>query len=650
MVLFYILDLAIHCQFQVRDPLIKPPRAMKPTFIPIIFLSLVLLGNSVAAPPRPDAWARTADEAKANCVEIVSNAKSYGLDAAGESLVQNMRRLQRDDDAEITLNALVILVDFDDNEHNGDDFPPAHFEELLFSLDDYETGSMRDYYLENSLGEVDIIGDVVGWYRMPQDYSYYVNNEYGLGYRSYPRNAQRLAEDAIRAADDDVNYRDFDNDGDGRVEAIFVVHAGSGAEENPGNANLIWSHAWTVRQLGGMDGVGFWRYMALPEDGKIGVYGHELGHTFFSLPDLYDIENESAGIGIWSIMAAGTWGGGGDRPTHLDAWCKVLNEWVDVNILEFDDFFTLPPVTEQGEVLLLWNPDELDREYFLAENRTRVGFDESLPGGGLLIYHVDETMEDNAHPWWPDHEGNLHNLLALEQADGNWDLEAYENYGDDGDPYPGGSNNRTFDADSEPGSRDYDNEDTGVSITDIRIVEGSISAVWRIGVENPVQVHTVPLAEGWSLVSTRITPEDDDILNIFSELAANGSLLIVKDYMGRFYLPDAEFSNIPRWNSSEGYLVKMSRDDEITFRGELIEPREPIPLIQGWQMIAYYPDYTLDPIAAFNGIRDRLVIAKDGFGNFYLPAEDFNNMADLEPGRGYMLKMSEEGELVYPEP
>ncbi|MBU0518491.1 immune inhibitor A, partial [bacterium] len=152
--------------------------------------------------------------------------------------MSNMDRLE--------LRVLTILVDFEDNPANATQYPVEHYEELLYSVDTFPTGSPADYYLENSYDDVHITGEVVGWYRMPESYAYYVDNNYGFG--SYPQNSQRLTEDAVAAADPDIDFSQYDNDNDGYVDALFVVHAGPGAEQTGSTAN-IWSHAWVTHNV-----------------------------------------------------------------------------------------------------------------------------------------------------------------------------------------------------------------------------------------------------------------------------------------------------------------------------------------------------------------------------------------------------------------
>ncbi len=612
----------------------------------VVVIILSVTSGLMSMPPRPG-WLRNADREAVSRVRAVQlDARRRGMNAPGVSLLETMAQVRRDD--EITLNVAVILVDFADNEADEETHPVDHYLEMLFSLDEYETGSMRDYYLENSNGDVSIIGEVAGWYRMERTYEYYCNHEYGLG--RYPRNAQRLAEDALRAADGDLDYGDFDNDGDGTVEAVFIVHAGVGAEEDPENRDLIWSHAWNVRNVGELDGVRFHKYSTEPENGNIGVYGHELGHALFGLPDLYDTDYNSAGIGFWSMMSFGAWGDEGRRPLHFDAWCKLRLGWVEIRELEHDAGFSLPPVETSQEAVILWTPGERDDEYFLVENRRRIGFDGEIPAEGLLVYHVDEDMRDNDHPWWPGHQGNRHNLLALEQADGRWDLEEYENDGDDGDPFPGSEDNRTFDADSSPGSRDYDGGETGVAILDIEPDGEAVSARWLVGVEAPDMEQAIAIPGGWNIISARVEPVDDDVTAVMEPLAVDDNLMIMKDGRGRFYIPRYGYNNIPGWNISRGYQVRLQRNAELTVTGRVIDAQRSIQLEAGWQIVPYYPDYPLPARRAFAAIVDHLLIVKDAEGRFYLPRFDYSNMEELTAGKGYFVNVRDDVELVYPEP
>src|SRR3982751_1798595 len=224
-----------------------------------------------------------------------------------------------------TVRVIVVLVDFSDK-HMAQ--TQQHFRDLFFALGGAKK-SVRDYYREVTNGLIDIQGDVVGPFRLPHTLAAYAHGASGMG--APKPNAQTMAPDAAVAANPTVNFTPYDNDGNGFVDAFIVIHAGTGAETNS-NPGDIWSHKWTLD--GGamnVDATKIFAYLTVPEDCRIGVCAHELGHLLFGFPDLYDTDGTSEGIGNWCLMAAGSWGGGGDNPVHPSAWCKANQGWATVD-------------------------------------------------------------------------------------------------------------------------------------------------------------------------------------------------------------------------------------------------------------------------------------------------------------------------------
>ncbi len=313
----------------------------------------------------------------------------------------------------------VILVDFPDNTGR---YSRADFVQLIFGEG---TASMRDYFLEVSYGNLNLTGEVVGWLRMDKPYAYYVGDSFGI-YGQFPNNSQGLVTDAVRLADPLVDFSRYDSDGDGFVDGLLIVHAGPGAEET-GRTDDIWSHKWQLTDpvagspgaVRTADGVSVDVFSVQPErfaDGRmitIGVFCHEFGHIL-GLPDLYDTDYSSSGLGFFCLMAAGGWGRQdesapyGSSPIHPCAWCKYLLGWVVPDSVEegvVDSIYARLPAVALAPVCyrILKNPFGVDwsysspgqGEYFLVENRQRSGFDRGLPGSGLLILHIDESRSNN---------------------------------------------------------------------------------------------------------------------------------------------------------------------------------------------------------------------------------------------------------------
>ncbi len=369
-------------------------------------------------------------------------------------------------------NALMILVQFSDKPAQ---VVATSFDNLIFKD---STGTLRNYYKHASYSKLDIVTvnlpSSIGWVKAPQTYSYYVNGVNGFG--SYPQNAQKLVEDAVALAATKIDFSKYDNDGDGYVDGLFIVHTGPGAELT-GSNNDIWSHSWTTSSPQSYNGVQIYHYAMEPEywvtpgDMTIGVYAHELGHAAFGLPDLYDTDYSSTGLGNWSIMAGGSWNGYlGSSPSYPDAWCRIqmgfaMPKVVTANVLSQ----AIPEVEDSAKIFKLWKNGTPGSEYFLVENRQLTSYDQSLPNGGLLIYHVDDSVATNNNEWYPGHTSSGHYRVALEQADGLFNLEKNNNRGDPGDCYPGSQNNTSFTNSSVPNSQNYHLSATGVSVKNISI-------------------------------------------------------------------------------------------------------------------------------------------------------------------------------------
>jgi immune inhibitor A len=368
------------------------------------------------------------------------------------------------------LRLLVLLVDFPDLPGKR---PAKDFQAMLFSRGGYATGSMHDFYRENSYGKLALDGEVVGWLRLPNPYPYYVGKDNGCS-DDFPHNSQGMVQDALAAAMKTMDFSRFDADGDRYLDGLFVVHAGGGAEAEPDaakRAKEMWSHQWNLPRAVTSGGVSAFAYLTVPEDCRVGVCCHEFGHML-GLPDLYDTTYESEGVGAWCVMAGGSWNGGGDTPGHLCAWSKTRMGWVKPRNVKSARSLELAPVEDHQVVYRLWSKGQVGSEYFLIENRQRVKFDRDLPAGGLLIYRINDAAHNN------DHAGDY--WVTVEQADGARDLELMRNEGDAGDPWPGSARKIAFDASSVPPAIDRLGRPTRVAVRRIHMVGDKVACQVRV--------------------------------------------------------------------------------------------------------------------------------------------------------------------------
>lgn len=289
---------------------------------------------------------------------------------------------------------LLVLVDFPDCEFKK---TKSDFESLMNQLNYTDNGcygSVRDFYLENSFGQLDLTTDVVGVYRLKNNRAYYGGND---GY-SNDSNPRQMALEAVTMADADVDFTKYDNDNDGIVDGVHIIYAGPG-EEAGGGSDCIWAHSWTVSAK--LDGMFTNRYSCSPEirgsggDNMthIGVICHEIGHVFGTM-DFYDTNYNTGGsypgTGKWDLMASGNWNGDGACPAHFNPYSKIYDfGWAEPANGNTAGTFTLRAKSQKGFVRI---DSKSDGEFFLVEYRVQTGFDKCVPYHGMMIYRASEGL------------------------------------------------------------------------------------------------------------------------------------------------------------------------------------------------------------------------------------------------------------------
>ncbi len=341
----------------------------------------------------------------------------------------------------------LLLIEFPDANAI---YAPSEFDSIMnqegYTHLNYEnTGSFRDFYQEISHGEFLPKADVSNWYTAPSNHDYY-------GYNNGYQRVRQLVRDMVDALEEDgFDWSKYDNDGDSYVDALNLIHQGPGAEE--GNQTNIWSHKWSLGNLAvTYDGVTIDSYNMNPEiqNGNIvaiGVLAHEFGHAL-GLPDLYDTDYSSTGSGKLALMASGSWGTSGNTPWYPAAmigWAKNELGWVDVIEIEDDQTGISIEQSYSNNVIYKVNHSQVNEEYWLIENRQKIGSDTLITTPGLTIWHVNDNL---AQGWAPNNDEPYYGV-GLEQADG---MFALENGGpsNGADVFPGDLNKREFSHSSNP--------------------------------------------------------------------------------------------------------------------------------------------------------------------------------------------------------
>jgi M6 family metalloprotease-like protein len=338
---------------------------------------------------------------------------------------------------------------------------------------DGATGSVKDFYLENSYNQFNLTVDVAGPYTASHNMAYYGGNDvYGNDLR--PR---ELVTEAVNLANPAVNYANYDNDGNGSVDGIYVIFAGYG-EEAGASSNAIWSHSWTIPTLT-LDGVTLSKYACSPElrdiSGtgitRVGVICHEFGHVL-GAPDFYDTDYSGtggnfAGTGDWDIMAQGSWNNNGATPADHNAYTKVhVYKWATAKTLSSPISITLDNAEKDSSSFYEYSTPTAG-EYFIMENRQKIGFDADIPGNGLIIYHVHSQVASSGNSINTGHPQKMYPVCASATSNPNSLVSSYGSINSSGCPFPGSTNKKSFTDATLPGSISWAGASLNKPITNI---------------------------------------------------------------------------------------------------------------------------------------------------------------------------------------
>jgi len=354
---------------------------------------------------------------------------------------------------ETKVKGLTILIDFQDVKTqitkadvdallNGDNFN-AHGNSC----------SVKQYYNLLSSNRIEYTNEVVGPVTLGKNRAHYINTP-------CMKEALDLAISQFK-----VDLRQFDCKNRGVVDAVNFLYAGETLYEEwlwPHNHSMAYSHngmrtnLYTIQSLG-----------RKPVDMKIGTFCHEAGHLICRFPDLYDYgsrdgdSDPSAGMGYFCLMASGSHLNHGRSPAPISGYLRNLAGWADNEIIlnnpgkyqtKHGDYNTV------HKYLVNNKPNE----YFIIENRTRLGLDLHCKSSGLSVNHCD-TLGSNE---WQGGTADKHYQCALIQADGSRNLENNRNQGDEDDLFKQ-KRGLILSRDTIPSSRAWGGMESGLKIYNI---------------------------------------------------------------------------------------------------------------------------------------------------------------------------------------
>ena len=301
----------------------------------------------------------------------------------------------------------IILANYTDV-HFIDEDPVATFENQ-FNEKEY---SCLHYFESQSRGQFSPQFDILGPVDLPNDRAFYGENIRIYGTEVDKRLGTMIYEACTLLTD--VDFSDYDNDGDGLVDVVVVLYAGVGEAQAYGRVpGSVWPCQWDMQEsfdwgcsVTGpfeLNGVTINKYAVFNElegaydtstniDG-VGTFCHEFGHCL-GLPDFYPTNGGNYyGMNNWDIMDNGCYLANGHRPAGYTSYERHFMGWED-------SCYVLPPLnTADGKAVKVTN-DANPNEYYLLEYRTKTGWDEFLDAEGIMILHVDynQAAWDNNTP------------------------------------------------------------------------------------------------------------------------------------------------------------------------------------------------------------------------------------------------------------
>lgn len=341
-------------------------------------------------------------------------------------------------------------------------------------------GSARQYFEDVSFGQYNPHFDVVGPVTISKEHSYYGQNN-SKGRDSKP---EYMIEEACKLADTECNvdFSQYDNDGDGYVDFVFVIYAGYG-EADGGGANTIWPHAWNLYQATGrmceVDGKKVDLYACgneLDNYSKthtgIGTFCHEFSHVL-GLPDLYVTNKASHNtLNEWDIMDYGPYNNEGNTPPAYSAYERFFLGWLQPRLITEPEDITLEEINSSNTALMITEGDSANligndpnpTTFYLLENRQQEGWDEHLPGHGMMLTKI----QYNYNRWYQNTVNNSSSKMGVDLIEANGRTS---DAGKATDLFPAGASKYLG--------------ITNHAIEGIEEVDGVIKFKYKGGVENP---------------------------------------------------------------------------------------------------------------------------------------------------------------------
>ena len=303
---------------------------------------------------------------------------------------------------------LVVLASFQDQDFAEDRETTLRTWDMIFNAENYNedsfVGSVHDFFLTQSYGMFNLTFDPV-FVELPDNRHKYRSTA------THDEYSQYMVDDIVDALQTlDIDWEQYDWDGDSYIDQLMIIYAGMGMNAG-GGSESIWPHQWWLSQhlnIDTDDPDDYRDYRTVTAGGKeyyidsyccvqefvnskkvkssFGTICHEYSHCL-GLPDFYFASTSI--LGDWDLMDNGSYNGLGFRPCNYSAQERMLMGWLTpIELSTPTSIAQMAALSDEPAAYIVRN-DAAEGEYYIIENRQQKGWDENLPGSGILVFHID---------------------------------------------------------------------------------------------------------------------------------------------------------------------------------------------------------------------------------------------------------------------
>lgn len=349
---------------------------------------------------------------------------SFSITIFAQSHEISAEKPQKSNNATVgKIEALVVLIEFADRSaYFSRNEVDSFFNQVGYNKY-HDNGSIHDYWAAVSQNRINVHTNVsAAYYKAPKTFNYY-DTDGGSGH------THELIDSALNWLDKQgFDFSKLTVDANKNIKGLSFQFVGNSG------AKGLWGHSsYHGRTFDGVNTASYQISELGTTEMHLGGICHEQGHMLFGWPDTYDIDASnggSSGCGKFDLMAGGNsdnTGAPSGNPMPPNPYFRYLAGWNDmIPMNKFPNDTVLKIVANSGNTYVFRNPDRAG-EMYIIEARKKPYRNVDMPGDGLLVWHIDSVISNNANQ---QHTEQQHYKVSVVQADNRYELESGTNNGD----------------------------------------------------------------------------------------------------------------------------------------------------------------------------------------------------------------------------